>query len=287
MPSKRIIIPIVLVLLAAAGAWWFFSSPGGGGGALTAIKQRGTLIVGVRDDTSPFVKRDRQGDIVGLEPDLARDLAERLGVELELKAVKDEDRVQALQDGAVDLMLAGMPRREGHGDLIWFVEPAYYAGGANVLVRMSARLDNWQQLKGSSVCAVQGADYNETVAGQFGARVVVFRDGEEALRAFDTGDCRALLSDEDWLISLLVQPDYADYDMPLSHIEGRHWYVATRHNRPSLHKFIARAVKDWHESGKIVELEQKWNVRPSGFAARMHGGKEGADPAGGGAAGGG
>ncbi|MFP4004934.1 MAG: transporter substrate-binding domain-containing protein [Alphaproteobacteria bacterium] len=274
MPSIRIVLPIVAVIIAAAaGAWWFLGSSSPGGGEVAVIKQSGTLTVGVRENASPFSRRDSDGNMVGLEPDLARDLAERLGVELELKPVKDEDRVQVLQDGEVDLVLAGLSKTDGLGDLVWFVEPAYYAGGANVLVRMNAGIDDWEDLKDVPVCAVQGAEYNERVAENYGARVVVFRDGEEALNAFDTGDCQALLSDESWLISLLVQPDYASYDVPLSHIEGRHWYVAIRHERPHLHKFIKRAVKGWHDSGKIVKLERKWNVRPSEFAARMHGGE--------------
>lgn len=273
----RFILILIVVVLAAGGAYWYFTSTGAGGGAVAGIKQRGTLIVGVRADSSPFARRNIEGEIVGFEPDLARDLGGRLGVELELKPVKDEDRVQVLQDGAVDLVLAGMDRGTDVGDLVRFVEPAYYAGGANVLIRAGVRLDEWKQLEGWPVCAVQGADYNEKVARNFGARIVVFRDASEALRAFDTGECRALLSDESWLISLLVQPEYADYELPLSHIEGRQWFVTIRHGQPQLHDLVRRAVQDWHSSGKIQELERQWNIRPSDFAARMHRGEAAAE----------
>lgn len=47
---------------------------------IEAIKQRGTLIVGVKADYRPFGFRDPSGAIIGMEPDLAADVAKRLGV---------------------------------------------------------------------------------------------------------------------------------------------------------------------------------------------------------------
>lgn len=287
MPSLRTVFLILAILvLAAAGAFWFLTSPGAGG-TVAQIKQRGTLVVGVREDVAPFSKRNSDGDLIGFEPDLARDLAKRLGVELELKAVEPEAQFEALQSGEVDLVLAAATREPELADTVHLVEPAYYAGGANVLVRVGSGLNEWEDLEGRPVCAVQGAGFNQRVSDRFGARVVVFRDTGEALQAFDTGECGALLSDESWLISLLVQPDYADYDMPLSHIEGHHWHPAMRRGQPHLRKFIKRAVEDWHSSGKILELERTWNMRPSEFAQRMNAGEDnGASAEGSGASGG-
>ena len=54
---------------------------------LDKIKQRGVLVVGSKADYKPFGFRDPAGNIVGFEPDLGRDVAERLGVKLELEPV--------------------------------------------------------------------------------------------------------------------------------------------------------------------------------------------------------
>ena len=47
------------------------------------IKARGKLVVGVKTDYPPWGGIDEDAKKVGLEPDLARDLARRLGVGLE------------------------------------------------------------------------------------------------------------------------------------------------------------------------------------------------------------
>lgn len=69
-----------------------------------AIKQRGTLNVGVKADYKPFGYRDPAGNVVGIEPDLAADIAKRLGVKLELVPVAASNRIEFLQQGKVDLL---------------------------------------------------------------------------------------------------------------------------------------------------------------------------------------
>ena len=54
---------------------------------LDKIKQRGVIVVGSKADYKPFGFRDPSGAIVGLEPDMARLVAEKLGVKLEIEPV--------------------------------------------------------------------------------------------------------------------------------------------------------------------------------------------------------
>ena len=66
---------------------------------LDKIKQRGILVVGTKADYKPFGFRDPSGNIVGFEPDLAKDVADRLGVKLQLEPVVSANRMQFLQQG--------------------------------------------------------------------------------------------------------------------------------------------------------------------------------------------
>src|ERR1700746_3461991 len=100
---------------------------------LADIKQRGVLRVGTKADYRPFGFRDASGNIVGLEPDLASDMAKRLGVKLELVPVVGSNRMQFLQQGKVDLLIATMGDTPERRKVVDIVEPNYYASGANVL----------------------------------------------------------------------------------------------------------------------------------------------------------
>src|SRR3546814_11117488 len=63
------------------------------------IKKRGKLIVGVKADYAPYGFLDSSGKIVGLEPDLAQDVADVVGVDVDLGRVVSSTRMQCLEPG--------------------------------------------------------------------------------------------------------------------------------------------------------------------------------------------
>src|SRR5438094_10002971 len=75
---------------------------------LDKIKQRGVLVVGTKADYKPFGFRDPGGAIIGLEPDMAKEVAGKLGVKAEVEPVVSSNRMQFLQQGKIDLMIATM-----------------------------------------------------------------------------------------------------------------------------------------------------------------------------------
>ncbi|MBO0754022.1 MAG: transporter substrate-binding domain-containing protein, partial [Bradyrhizobiaceae bacterium] len=99
---------------------------------LDKIRERSVVVVGTKADYKPFGFRDPTGAIVGFEPDLAKDVAERLGVRLELEPVVSANRMQFLQQGKIDLMLATMNVTDERRRTVGIVEPSYYASGVNV-----------------------------------------------------------------------------------------------------------------------------------------------------------
>ncbi|HUN46393.1 MAG TPA: transporter substrate-binding domain-containing protein, partial [Stellaceae bacterium] len=61
---------------------------------LAAVKQKGTLVVGVKNDYKPWGFIDPSGQIVGLEIDLAREVADKIGVKMELVPVTAVNRME-------------------------------------------------------------------------------------------------------------------------------------------------------------------------------------------------
>jgi polar amino acid transport system substrate-binding protein len=98
---------------------------------LDKIKQRGVLVVGSKADYKPFGFRDPSGAIIGFEPDMAKDVANKLGVKLEIEPVVSSNRMQFLQQGKIDLMIATMNDKPDRRQLVGILEPLYYASGVN------------------------------------------------------------------------------------------------------------------------------------------------------------
>src|SRR5215813_8006890 len=122
---------------------------------IASVKQKGKLVVGVKADYKPFGYTDPSGKIVGLEIDLANDVAKRLGVQIELVPVIAANRMEFLKQGRIDFMIATMAYKPDRAEVIGIPEPFYYASAADVFAKKSSGLNQWSDLKGKPICAIQ------------------------------------------------------------------------------------------------------------------------------------
>ena len=157
---------------------------------LATIRQRGTLIVGVKADYPPFGFRSSTGEIEGIEPALAADVAKSLGVKLQLVPVATSNRVQLLQQGKIDLIIATMNDTKDRRWAVDIVKPDYYAAGYNVMVPKSMNLKSWAELKGKTVCGIEGAYFNYEAKMNFELHVVPFPGNRRSPDSVATGTLR-------------------------------------------------------------------------------------------------
>lgn len=235
-----------------------------------AIKQRGTLVVGVKADYPPFGYRAPNGKIVGMEPDLAADVAQKLGVKVQYVPVTASNRMQFLKQGKVDLLIATMnitPERE---KIVWFVKPPYYASGYNLMLPKALKASDWPDLKGQTVCGIQGSYYNKDVQEKFGIHVVAFTGTAEALTALKQGRCIGFLYDNTEIEGLLLTSNWSKFAMPLKTRDAKPWGMATRFGDKKFHDFMDDMSKQWAKNGTILKLEAKYHIQPSEFAQKMH-----------------
>ena len=68
------------------------------------VMERGKIVIGVKADYKPWGYRDDSGNLVGMEIDMAMDVADKMGVEVELVPVQSSNRMQFLEQGIMDLL---------------------------------------------------------------------------------------------------------------------------------------------------------------------------------------
>jgi len=234
------------------------------------IQKRGKLVVGVKADYKPYGFRDTSGRIVGIEPDLARDVAEKLGVGLELMPVVASNRMEYLKQGKIDLMIATMTDKRDRAKEVFIVHPNYYSSGTSVLSPRSAGLRDWYDLKGKPVCGIEGAFYNRKTAAEFGADIIAFKETEEALNALQKGRCIGFVYDDAMLAARLQEDEWKDYEMALETIDDAHWGLAVRLGEYRFYGIMSEMIMNWHATGRILELEKRYGVKNTPFAIRMH-----------------
>ena len=76
-------------------------------GDVAAIQQRGKLIVGITD-FEPMDYKDANGDWIGFDADMAKIVAEKLGVEIEFIEIDWDSKIMELDSGNIDVVWNGM-----------------------------------------------------------------------------------------------------------------------------------------------------------------------------------
>ena len=253
-----------LVALAALALTFAMPAPAQSD-TIASVKQKGKIVVGVKADYKPFGYTDPSGRIVGLEIDLANDVAKRLGVQIELVPVIAANRMEFLKQGRIDLMIATMAYKPDRAEVVGIPQPFYYAGAANVFAKKNSGLKAWTDLKGKPICAIQGAYYNRRTGEEFGANLVVFKGVTEAMAALEAGNCVGTVFDTTYFAGIMGHPKWADYAMVLPSIDPEPWGVGVRKEDAKFAGYMSDVIKDWHKTGYILELEKKWGIPQSPF----------------------
>ncbi len=234
------------------------------------VKAAGVLKVGVKADYKPYGYRDPSGAIIGIEPDLAKDVADKLGVKVEYVPVVSSNRMQFLEQGKIDLMIATMTDKPDRRKVVSIVDPNYYSSGTNVLAPAKYGFKQWEDLRGKPVCGIQGAFYNKKTGQEFGAEIVAFKGTAEAYAALQAGNCVAFVYDDSAIVAKTKDPAWEGYEMPLPTIDDAPWGLAVQLGETNFHNMMGEVITEWHKSGRILELETKWGVANTPFAQAMH-----------------
>jgi polar amino acid transport system substrate-binding protein len=237
---------------------------------LTAIRQRGTLKVGVKTDYPPFGFRSASGEITGIEPALAADIARNLRVGLQLVPVAASNRVELLRQGDIDLIIATMNPTMERRMAVEIVRPYYYESGFNLLLPATVRPASWTELKAKAVCGIKGAYYNYEAAANFQLHVAEFAGPVDALQAMQAGECIGVLYDDAWIEGELLNPRSADAHMPLPSQEVQPWGLAVRKDQPRWAAYLSGIVKEWQRNGTVAALETSFHLRHAAPAAAGH-----------------
>ena len=102
--------------------------------------------------------------------------------------------------------------------------------------------------------------------------LVAFKGQTEAETALLQGNCVGWVYDDTAFVERLADPKWAAFEMPLETILAEPWGMAVRLEERDgpWGQFVAKAISDWHRTGKLIELEKKWNIPPSAFLKKMH-----------------
>ncbi len=142
-------------------------TPEAAGGKIGDIQSAGRLVLGTSADYPPYefiAEIDGNLEVVGFDIDIAREIANDLGVELEIRDMDFDGLLAALVAGNIDLIVAGMVPTEERKESVDFSIP-YYSAEQRFLIRAedADELTTIESLTGKRIGA-QLSTVQETIA---------------------------------------------------------------------------------------------------------------------------
>lgn len=253
---------LVCAVLAAVGSTAAVSAYADA--TLDKIQQRSRVVVGVMLSGGPFGALDPANQQpVGLNVDMARDLARQLGVEVELVSVLPANRVQFLQQGKVDLLIANMEWNTDRDKQLGHVPTPFYRVGGTAVLAKDSPITTWEQLKDQPVCTSQGSSYTQPLI-QLGVQLKAFKSSAESLLALRGSNCVAAVHDATLINPLLAKGgEWANYRAISPELNPAPSVIWTRTGETDIQGKLDGIVKGWHRSGWLIEREKANNITPA------------------------
>jgi len=160
---KRLIPVLLIVLLISLAA----CASGGGGGddLLSDIEERGIVRVSTDPNYEPQSFLDENGEFIGFDIDVAREIASRLGVEVEF-VTPDWDIITAGNwAGQWDMSVGSMTVTTARQNVLNFAEPAYYYTPAQFAAADGSGIETLEDIAGQAVCVGVSTTYETWLNG--------------------------------------------------------------------------------------------------------------------------
>ncbi|MFM0046762.1 transporter substrate-binding domain-containing protein [Paraburkholderia sediminicola] len=240
---------------------------------LDRIHQRHKIVIGVILSGPPFGSLDPATQKpLGFNIDLANDVAKRLGVDVELTPVQPSNRVQFLQQGKVDALIANMEVTKERAEIFSYPPTPFEEIGGALITRKDSGIKTWNDVRGKPVCVSQGSNYTKPLAEEYGAQVKAFRGQPESLLALRGNNCVAAVHVAPTLRLLVARnPDWKDYTIPVSNeLIPSPSVIWVRKGETDTQSALEKIVQDWHRSGWLIDTERKNGMQPSQAVLDLH-----------------
>ena len=229
---------------------------------LDRIVAKKELVVGTAASMPPLNMTTKDGQIVGMEMDLARYFAGGMGVKLTLKPMHFNDLLPALEAGQVDMVLSGMTIMPARNLRVAFVGP-YFASGKSILTKKAnvgsvdeiAKMDNPEKvlvaLKGStSQMFIEKLmpKAKLVLADDYGQAVAMVRDDKAVAMVADYPIC---------LVSVYRYPEagFITLEKPISYEPIG---IALPPNDPLLVNWVQNFLNTLEKTGEMQLLVERW-----------------------------
>ncbi|WP_426414913.1 substrate-binding periplasmic protein [Aestuariirhabdus sp. LZHN29] len=220
-----------------------------------------SLRIGTSGQYPPF-SQDHQGELEGLDIELAQQLATFLGQEIEFRVLPFSDLIPALRNDSIDLIMSGMSITPARSRQVLFTSPITQTGQVAIIHQRNIGMlgEPWQLTRdGRRIGVKRGTTGEELVLNEFPSAIVMSFDTiDKALAVLTAGELDYVIHDAQtsWMISQNREfEELISLNQPLSE-ESIAWAVSPKSRELLLQ--INAFLTEARRNGELDRLLRRW-----------------------------
>jgi glutamate/aspartate transport system substrate-binding protein len=257
-------------------------------GTLKKIKDSGTITIGHREASIPFSFLDDKQQAIGYSMDLCAAIVEEVKKEIsaatlviKLNAVTPQTRIPLMINGSIDLECGSTTNTLTRQKQVAFA-PVTYITGTKLLVKRSARIRSYRDLKGKTVVVTQGTTNERVMKAlsdkeNLNIKFVNAKDHAESFLTVESGRAVAFSMDDILLHGLIAKSkNPKEFEVVGDYLSYEPYGIMFRANDDAfgvvVRRAIARLFGDAGQcNGAIKSIYKKWFVDklPSGESMNL------------------
>ena len=228
---------------------------------LSAIKERGYITVAMEGTWAPWTYHDEDDNLVGFDVEVAKAVADELGVDVQYQEGEWDGLLAGVQSGRYDIMVNGVGYTEERAQAYTFSDPYCYNKTALIVRGDNEDIKSLEDLKGKTTCNSANSTY-QLIAEEYGANVLDVETLDGTLEMVLAGTDRAdatLNAEASFLDYMNAHPD-ANLKIVDYYPESEKVCIIMQKgdSSDSLKEAINSAIEKLRADGTLSELSNKY-----------------------------
>lgn len=229
--------------------------------SLDYIKEKGKIIVGLDDSVPPMGFRDDNDEIVGVDIDLAKAVAEKMGVEAEFKAIDWKAKEMELSTKKIDVIWNGFTITDERKKNILFSDP-YMEQTQAIVVPEGSDIKTKADLAGKKIGVQGSSSTEEAVLADKSVKI-----NESDIVKYDTilleltdltaGRIDAVVADET-VVRYTMSKTGDKYMILADNFAEEEYGIGFRLGEEEFKNAVQKAMDELKSEGKLKEISKKW-----------------------------
>ncbi|WP_208592203.1 amino acid ABC transporter substrate-binding protein [Gracilibacillus suaedae] len=221
------------------------------------IQEDGVITVGTEGTYAPFTFHDEEDNLTGYDVEVMREVASRLGLEVEFNETQWDSMFAGLNAERFDVIANQVGINEERLKKYDFSEPYTYTGAVVVVPADKEEITSFEDLEGKQSAQSLTSNFND-IAEENGAEVIGVEGLAQAIENIKLGRVDLTVNDRLAVLEYINQTGDESVEIAAEEDNVSETAFAFRKGNEELVEAFNEVLAEMREDGTLAEISEEW-----------------------------